>query len=68
MAKYYVNQNAQYNGDHEVHKLGCDHFPEPENCKYVGDFTHCRDAVKAAKDIYPQSNGCYYCAPHCHTS
>ena len=23
MAKYYVNNKAQSNGDHEVHKAGC---------------------------------------------
>jgi hypothetical protein len=28
MAHYYVNQHAQANGDHEVHKSGCSHMPK----------------------------------------
>lgn len=30
MAKYYVNQREQVNGDHEVHKLGCSYMPSEE--------------------------------------
>ena len=68
MAAYYVNSNAQDNGDHEVHTPGCEHFPEPQNRVYLGDFTNCADAVREAKKRYPQSNGCYYCANPCHTT
>ncbi len=28
MANYYVNKNAQANGDHEVHKSGCSWIPK----------------------------------------
>lgn len=68
MAAYYVNKNAQDNGDHEVHKSGCDWMPNSENRLYLGDFNNCQDAVKAAKKHYSQSNGCYYCSRACHTS
>ena len=68
MAIYYVNKNAQDNGDHEVHKSGCSYMPNSENRLYLGDFSSCRPAVAAAKKTYPQSNGCYYCSPECHTS
>lgn len=68
MASYYVNKNAQSNGDHEVHKEGCSFMPNAENRTYLGDFTNCRDAVRAAKKHYAQSNGCYYCSNECHTS
>ena len=67
MAKYYVNKNAQSNGDHEVHTPGCSFMPDPENRLYLGDFTNCKDAVKEAKKHYAQSNGCYYCSKECHT-
>jgi len=67
MASYYVNKNAQLNGDHEVHKLGCSFMPSDENRIYLGDFGHCRDAVRKAKDYYTQVDGCYYCANECHT-
>ena len=68
MDKYYVNKNAQDNGDHEVHKSGCSWMPDADNRKYLGEFSNCQGAVKKAKEYYKQSNGCYYCANDCHTS
>lgn len=69
MARYYVNKNAQPNGDHEVHKEHCNYMPEPHNRIYLGDYATCAPAVtKAKNDHYPQSNGCYYCSNSCHTS
>ena len=68
MAKYYVNKNAQANGDHEVHKLGCTWIPNVENRIYLGEFDNCKDAVKEAKKYYTKVNGCYYCSKECHTS
>ncbi len=67
MATYYVNNNAQDNGDHEVHTSNCSWLPEPGNRKYLGVFTTCQEAVEEAKKSYPQSNGCYYCSKACHT-
>ena len=68
MARYYVNKNAQTNGDHEVHVSSCSYLPDPENRLFLGEFTNCYDAVREAKKHYPQSNGCYYCCYPCHTS
>ena len=68
MANYYVNKNAQTNGDHEVHVTGCGHMPAIENRIYLGDFSSCGPAVEQAKKHYPQSNGCYFCSFVCHTS
>jgi hypothetical protein len=66
---YYVNTNAQPNGDHEVHKQTCTWLPSTENRKYLGLFDTCAEAVKEAKKDYPKTaNGCYYCSPTCHTS
>ena len=67
MDRYYVNINSQENGDHEVHKANCSWLPDPENRKYLGEFTFCSSAVKKAKEYYSQSNGCYYCSNPCHT-
>lgn len=67
MARYYVNKNAQANGDHEVHTAGCSFMPLPENRIYLGDFDSCHPAVREAKKHYRQSNGCYYCCNACHT-
>jgi len=66
MPAYYVNNNAQSNGDHEVHKDGCSYMPT--NKTYLGVFDRCKEAVSAAKTKYAQSNGCYYCSRECHTS
>jgi len=62
MAFYYVNQNAQTNGDHEVHTPGCSHMPSRQYRRYLGDFKNCVPAVKEAKRTYAQSIGCYYCS------
>ncbi len=67
--RYYVNSNRQPNGDHEVHKeTGCPTPAEPENRRYLGEFTNCADAVREAKKIYSTANGCANCSPECHTS
>lgn len=67
MASYYVNKNPQPNGDHEVHREGCDWLPKPENQLYLGEFTHCAPAVQKAKTYYSTADGCKYCCPACHT-
>jgi len=67
MALYYVNKNAQSNGDHEVHTGSCSYLPTAENRIYLGSFTNCADAVRVASRYYSQVNGCYYCSRPCHT-
>lgn len=67
MASYYVNKNAQPNGDHEVHKQDCQWLPNPENRKYLGEFSDCAAAVREAKKHYNQVNGCATCSAACHT-
>jgi len=49
MARYYVNKNAQPNGDHEVHKEDCTFLPLPQNGTYLGDITSCPPAVAEAR-------------------
>lgn len=66
MASYYVNDDAQANGDHEVHVSTCSYFPS--NRTYLGEFSSCAPAVTEAKKTWSQSNGCYYCCRPCHTS
>lgn len=68
MPRYYVNKNAQANGDHEVHATGCSWLPAVENRIYLGEFNSCSPAVRDAKKHYSQVNGCYYCCNACHTS
>lgn len=68
MDHYYVSQNAQSNGDHEVHAQSCQYLPVEQNRIYLGIFPGCQKAVKEAEKHYSQVNGCYYCSKECHTS
>lgn len=65
MPNYYVNDEAQSNGDHEVHVETCQWMPK--NRTALGNHNACQTAVTAAKRIYAKSNGCYYCSRPCHT-
>lgn len=67
MSRYYVNNNAQSNGDHEVHVEHCRWLQQARSKRDLGDHGSCTTAVAAAKRIYPTANGCAYCAPACHT-
>lgn len=69
MAQYYVNRNAQpVSGDHEVHREECSFMPQLQNRVPLGEHNTCQTAVAAAKRIYPDSNGCAFCSPECHTT
>jgi hypothetical protein len=68
MASYYVNNNEQPNGDHEVHEARCQWLPAAENRTYLGEFTNCADAVREAQKYHRQVNGCATCSRICHTS
>jgi len=69
MPKFYVNNHAQTNGDHEVHKETCAWMPNPENRTYLGEFSSCQSAVAySKKHHYTKSDGCAHCCPEAHTS
>ena len=68
MESYYVNSNAQANGDHEVHRYGCSYFPNFANAEFLGNYNSCSPAVAEAKRRGYKANGCYYCSNACHTS
>jgi len=67
MEKYYVNDHAQTNGDHEVHKDGCYWLKLARSTTYLGYHYGCATAVTEAKKHYSQSNGCAFCASACNT-
>jgi hypothetical protein len=68
MKKYYVNTQAQFNGDHEVHDETCRFLPVSANRIYLGEYHACASAVSAAKKHYVKVDGCYFCSPTCHKS
>lgn len=65
MDHYYVNDQAQSTGEHEVHKEDCTYFPSGRT--YLGYFSSCRNAVAEARTIYTNVDGCYTCSRECHT-
>ena len=70
MPIYYVNKNAQPNGDHEVHDSaisGCPTPAQPHNRLDLGYHSDCHSAVREAKTFYAKSDGCAHCCPECHT-
>ena len=66
MTNYYVNNKAQANGDHEVHTEECIHFSVSISSVDLGDYYGCDAAIRKAKTIYTQSNGCFCCCKACH--
>ncbi len=69
MEFYYVNKNAQPNGIHDVHSIGCINMPSFENRLFLGKFQTCEDAVREAQKTYPLADGCSYCCCRvCHSS
>lgn len=67
MYNYYVNDNEQNNGDHEVHRNGCSYLPLIVSKTYLGMFVNAVPAVQAARKYYVQVNGCAYCSPEANT-
>ena len=65
---FYVNSNAQPNGDNEVHRSDCSWLPSAENRVYLGCFSTSREAVNAAREYYRQVDGCCFCCPESHHS
>jgi hypothetical protein len=66
MHHYYVNNRAQENRDHEVHKERCIYMPNDK--LYLGMYRTCSEAVKEALKYYKRSNGCKMCSAECHVS
>ena len=61
MKSYYVNNN----GDHEVHKEGCERLKMVLSKTYLGVFNNCEDAVREAQKTYSNADGCFYCSREC---
>jgi len=68
MVRYFVDEQAQANGDHEVHKQGCAWLATAEQTKDLGQHLSCHAAVLAARRWFPKANGCARCSAACHTT
>jgi hypothetical protein len=66
MDLYYVDINAQANGDHEVHKSSCNFMPKKLYRLFLDYFKNCHEALKEARKTFPKTaDGCHYCCPDC---
>ena len=68
MPRYYVNNQAQANGDHEVHKEGCFYLQFVISKTDLGYHDTCETAIIAARRIYHKADGCKVCSEDCHHS
>ncbi len=66
MATYFVNDNAQPTGEHEVHRSDCAWLRLVASRTDLGDHFYCNTAVQKAKQYYTNVDGCYYCSNACH--
>lgn len=66
--KYFINNSAQYNGDHEVHVEGCRRLAMAQDVAYLGEFESASDALAVAKIRYAKADGCFYCCNSVHKS
>lgn len=66
--RFYVNRNAQTNGDHEVHRATCSWLPDAANRIYLGDFSSSQAALVEARKYFYRVDGCLFCCPEIHTS
>ena len=71
MVNYYLNLNAQSNGDHEIHKGTCYYYytyKNGYNFELLGAFQRDVDALNYAKRKHPslKIDGCSYCCPSIH--
>lgn len=65
---YYVNDHAQADGYHEVHKSTCSWLASASSKTKLGDFVNAVPAVAfSKKNCYTKSDGCYYCSKEAHT-
>ena len=61
MYKYYLNIRPIINGYFSVHKEGCPFLDEKNERIYLGKCESCYDAIKIARKITLNSDGCYFC-------
>jgi len=71
LINYYLNKNAQSNGDHEIHKESCYYYYMYKggyNFELIGAFSNEYEAMRYARYKYPylRIDGCAYCCPNIH--
>jgi hypothetical protein len=60
---YYVGEEAEDDGQHEVHRDTCYRLPVLR--KYLGVHVSCKEAVARAREHYAGAVGCRLCSYEC---
>lgn len=63
MAEFYIETNAQPNGDHYVHFANCTLLPAKDAIHYLGSIASSASAIKRASEYFKNACGCPQCAP-----
>ena len=58
---YFLDENSQANGDHEVHRAGCPYLPSENSIKALGEHYSFQSAISQAQAYYTQVEACSYC-------
>ncbi|MGI6049176.1 MAG: hypothetical protein ACOYEG_14410 [Petrimonas sp.] len=66
MKDYFVNNNPQITGEHEVHTEDCYYLKIAQSKTRLGTFYSCHGAMIEARKHYYNVDGCKYCCPDCH--
>ncbi|MFO7448073.1 MAG: hypothetical protein R6W90_17050 [Ignavibacteriaceae bacterium] len=61
MEHYYLSKEPSNDGEHIIHKSGCNNLPDVENRIYMGYLSNDSEALDEAKEYYPAVNGCCKC-------
>lgn len=69
MPEYYLKQEPDKDGFHELHHIICPFVEDADLSQwiYVGRFNSCHKALAAAKYHFATADGCRRCASSCHT-
>ena len=68
MAEFYIETNAQPNGDHIVHNAACSLLPAKDSIRYLGSIASATSAMKRAAESFKHVNGCPQCTTASHSA
>ena len=66
MSAYDVKPPLSSNKKHVLHRKGCHWMGPISVCRHVGNHASCHGALRIAKRVHRDVNGCVRCAPACH--
>lgn len=65
MKKFYVSDNPDETGMHQIHDEDCIHLPPIFYRKYLGRFDISFEAMETARRYFKRVKGCQHCTSEC---